>query len=52
MGYIKEIPIELVDKPEKNKFVGTYYTSGEVNQLISLTKETKLEIAIIFLCFY
>jgi integrase len=52
MGYIKENPIDRVEKPEKNKFVGTYYTSDEVNRLISLTKGTKLEIAVIFACFY
>lgn len=52
MGYIKENPIEQVEKPEKNKFAGTYYTSDEVNQLISLTKGTKLEIAVVFACFY
>lgn len=52
MGYIKENPIEQVEKPKKNKFIGTYYTSNEVNQLISLTKGTKLEIAVIFACFY
>lgn len=52
MGYIKENPIEQVEKPEKNKFVRAYYTSDEVNQLISLTKGTKLEIAVIFACFY
>jgi len=52
MGYIKENPIEQVEKPEKNRFVGSYYTPDEVNQLISLTKGTKLEIAVIFACFY
>ena len=52
MGYIKKNPIEQVEKPEKNKFVGTYYTPDEVNQLIALTKGTKLEIAVIFACFY
>lgn len=52
MGYIKENPIEQVEKPEKNKFVGSYYTPDEVNQLISLTKGTKFEIAVIFACFY
>lgn len=52
MGYIKENPIEQVEKSEKNKFVGTYYTLDEVNQLIALTKGTKLEIAVIFACFY
>ena len=52
MGYIKENPIEQVEKPEKNRFVGSYYTPDEVNQLISLTKGTKLEIAVVFACFY
>lgn len=52
MGYIKENPIEQVDKPEKNKFIGIYYTPDEVNQLIFLTKGTKLEITAIFACFY
>ena len=52
MGYIKNNPIEQVEKPKKNKFIGTYYTLDEVNKLISLTKGTKLEIAVIFACFY
>lgn len=52
MGYIKENPIEQVEKPEKKRFVGSYYTPDEVNQLISLTKGTKLEIAVVFACFY
>ena len=52
MGYIKENPIEQVEKPEKNRFVGSYYTPDEVNQLIALTKVTKLEIPILFACFY
>jgi len=52
MGYIKENPIEQVEKPEKNRVVGSYYTPDEVNQLIALTKGTKLEIPILFACFY
>lgn len=52
MGYINENPIDRVEKPEKNKFVGSYYTPDEVNQLISLTKETKLEMPVLFACFY
>lgn len=52
MGYIKENPIEQVEKPEKNRFVGSYYTTDEVNELISITKGTKLEIPVLFACFY
>ena len=52
MGYIKENPIEQVEKPEKNHFVGNHYTLEEVNHLVSLTKDTKIEIAVLFGCFY
>ncbi len=52
MGYINENPIEQVDKPEKNHFVGSFYTPNEVKQLIAMTKDTKLEIAVLFGCFY
>lgn len=31
MGYIKENPIEEVDKPEKNQFVGKFYNSSELS---------------------
>ena len=52
MGYIKENPIDQVEKPEKNYFVGNFYTPVEVNEIIALTKNTKLEIAVLFACFY
>ena len=52
MGYIKENPIEEVEKPEKNRFVGSFYQSSELNQIIELTRDTKLEFAIIFGGFY
>ena len=44
MGYIKENPIEEVDKPEKNQFVGKFYNSSELSEVIRLTKNTKLEL--------
>ena len=52
MGYIKENPIDQVEKPEKNYFVGNFYTPVEVNEIIALTKNTKLEVAVLFACFY
>ena len=51
-GYIKENPIEEVDKPVKNQFVGSFYTSAELNQLIELTRDTHLEFPVIFGGFY
>ena len=52
MGYIKENPIEEVDKPEKNQFVGKFYNSSELSEVIRLTKNTKLELPVIFGGFY
>ena len=52
MRYIKENPIEEVEKPEKNQFVGKFYTASELSKLIELAKETKLEIPIIMGGFY
>ena len=52
MGYIKENPIEEVDKPEKNQFVGKFYNSNELSEVIRLTKNTKLELPVIFGGFY
>ena len=39
-------------KSRKNRFVGSCYTTDEVNELISVTKGTKLEIPVLFACFY
>ena len=52
MGYIKSNPIEEVDKPEKNKFVGSFYSAEEVKKLIEISRGTKLELPILFACFY
>ena len=52
MGYIKENPIEEVDKPEKNQFVGKFYSSEELNKLLDVTRDTKLEFPVIFGGFY
>lgn len=52
MRYIKENPIEEVEKPEKNQFVGKFYTASELSELIELAKGTKLEIPVIMGGFY
>ena len=38
MGYIKENPIEEVDKPEKNQFVGKFYNSNELSEVREISK--------------
>lgn len=52
MRYIKENPIEEVEKPEKNQFIGKFYTAEELSKLIELAKGTKLEIPVIMGGFY
>ena len=51
-GWNYENPIEEVDKPEKNQFVGKFYNSSELSEVIRLTKNTKLELPVIFGGFY
>ena len=51
-GYIKVNPIDEVDKPEKNQFVGKFYDTTEITTLFQISKDTKLEIPIMFGGFY
>lgn len=52
MEYIDKNPMELVVKPAKNQFVGSFYSVDELNELIRVTKDTKLELPVIFGGFY
>ena len=52
MGYIKENPIEEVDKPEKNQFIGKFYNADELSKVIELTKGTQLEVPVLMGGFY
>lgn len=51
-GYIKENPIEEVEKPEKNQFISKFYNSEELSEVIRLSRGTKLELPVIFGGFY
>lgn len=45
-------PADKVERPKKEKFVGSYYDAGEVNHLFEIAQGTKLEISVLFGAFY
>lgn len=51
-GWISENPIEEVDKPEKNHFVGKFYSAEEYAQLLQISKNTNLEVPVLMGGFY
>ena len=52
MGLISTNPADQVDRPRKEKFVGSFYDSDEVQKLFKVAKGTKLELAVLFGAFY
>ena len=51
-GYIKENPIEEVEKPEIEHYVAKVLSASELNKAIEITKGTKLEFPVIFAGVY
>ena len=45
-------PADKVERPKMERFVGSFYDSGEVNKLFEAAKGTKLEIPVMFGAFY
>ena len=45
-------PSDHVEMPKKNRFVGNFYNSDELNELFVAAKGTKLELPILFGAFY
>lgn len=45
-------PSDHVELPKKNRFVGNFYNSDELNELFVAAKGTKLELPILFGAFY
>lgn len=52
MGLISTNPADQVDRPRKEKFVGSFYDSDEVQKLFEVARGTKLELAVLFGAFY
>ena len=45
-------PADKVERPQKNRFIGSFYDSDEVEKLFASAKGTRLEIPIFFGAFY
>ena len=45
-------PADKVDRPKKERFIGSFYDADEVNKLFEVSKGTKLEFPILFGAFY
>ena len=45
-------PADKVDRPKKDRYVGSFYDTEEVNKLFEVSKGTKLEFPILFGAFY
>ena len=45
-------PADKVDRPKKDRFIGSFYDAEEVNKLLEVSKGTKLEFPILFGAFY
>ena len=52
LDLIDSNPSEKVTLPKKERFVGQYYDSGEMNRLFEVSKGTKIEIPILLGAFY
>ena len=45
-------PADKVERPKKDRYVGSFYDADEVNALFAVAKGTKLELPILFGAFY
>lgn len=51
-GYITVNPIDEVEKPEKNQYVGKFYSAEELKRLFEAVRDTYLEIPVLMGGFY
>lgn len=52
IGLILSNPADKIERPKKQKFVGSFYDGEELNQLFEISKGHKLELAVILGAFY
>lgn len=52
LDIIPSNPADKVERPKKDRFVGSFYDADEINKLFEVSKGTKLEIPILLGAFY
>ena len=45
-------PADKVERPKKQKFVGSFYDGEEINKLFEVVKKSKIELAVMLAAFY
>lgn len=51
-GLLLSNPADRVDRPKVERYVGSFYSADEINQLLTASEGTKLEIPILLAAFY
>lgn len=49
---ISSNPADKVERPKKQKFVGSFYDREEINKLFEVVEDSKIELAVILAAFY
>jgi integrase len=52
MNLIKENAADLVEKPKKQKFIGSYYNQEEISSLIPIAKGSPIEVPVMFAVYF
>ena len=52
MNLVKENIADLVDKPKKQKFIGSFYNQEEIGRLLDIIKDTPIETPVIFAIYF
>ena len=52
LGHIKSNPAERVTLPKKEKYKADFYTTDELRKLLSIVNGTKLEVPVMFACWF
>lgn len=52
LGFVKDNVADLIDKPKKKKFISDYLNKEEIQQLLTLIKNTPIETPVMFACYF
>ena len=52
MNLVKENVADLVEKPKKQKFIGSFYNQEEIGKLLEIIKDAPIEAPVMFAIYY